>query len=62
MPLSGAQDAEHASGRVGRQGLRLKLNQAPVIHLLKLVETTYPPQTVIHLILGNHWAHISKET
>ena len=32
------------------------------IEFLKLLDTTYPPHTVIHLILDNHSAHISKET
>jgi len=32
------------------------------IEFLKLLDTTYPPHTVIHLILDNHSAHISRET
>src|SRR5881296_1797293 len=32
------------------------------IEFLKLVDTAYPAQTAIKLILDNHSAHISKET
>jgi hypothetical protein len=32
------------------------------IEFLKLVDTAYPADTAIHLILDNHSAHISRET
>jgi len=32
------------------------------IEFLKLLDSAYPPDTAIHLILDNHSAHISRET
>ena len=38
------------------------LRRREFIEFLKLIDTAYPTQTAIRLILDNHSAHISKET